>query len=320
MQQDFYFHIGFPKTGTSHLQTIFPQTTALYYLGKPRPVDPQQEKIYMQLRDSVRNAPGIWRTDPEAMIAKIQSLPNTQQLPYLMSDEMITTVMVPQMPGGGYRKSSPSLIAENFAHFRKAWKKHGRVRVLMSFRRQDEWLASQYANEAKWTPFVSQGGFERFVDRLLSYRAEHNFSAALEYDWLYQQYCDALGAENVCFLMYEDMRDAPEKFSAELAAFTGIDERLLVQNIKKPYTHKLSADKHWTWRARGWCYSNNPWCESVLALLRSRSENPENWRSFVNIKLTEQMSKRILDAYSGSNQRLFAALGRDTSTYDYRKP
>lgn len=319
MQQDFYFHIGFPKTGTTHLQTIFPKAAGLYYLGKPSPVEPEQEKIYMQIRDSLRNAPSVWRINPKKMIDTVQRLPNKEGLPYLISDEMITTVMVPQMPGGGYRKTSPSLIAENFAHFSKAWKQYGKVKLIMSYRRQDEWLASQYANEAKWTPFVSQAGFERFVGRLLNYRGEHNLSASLEYDWLYQQYCDALGQENVCFLRYEDMRDEPERFSAELADFTGIDKHLLLQNIKKPYTHKLSADKHWSWQARGWSYSTNSWCEHVLAMLRGRTENPENWRSFVKIKLTEALSKRILEAYSESNQRLFTALGKDPLTYAYRK-
>lgn len=76
------------------------------------------------------------------------------------------------------------------------------LRLIATIRRQDQWLASHYAQVSDRIPDASQTHFEAFIDEVLDpHRRFFNIGVVLDYSVLAEQLASAVGANNVLILM-----------------------------------------------------------------------------------------------------------------------
>jgi hypothetical protein len=200
-------HIGLPKTATTFLQyRIFNRQREITYIHQPRDRD----------RDAIER---LLKRQQRAGRRELASLEQriVRVLPpgdVLVSNENISIAADEVWTGRG---PTPTRLAERVA--RLADRLDG-VRVVVGIRRQDQWLASRYAESAKAFPEFCQRDFEERVARLCS-RPLEGALQWLDYDAAFAALVDHLGDGNVLLLPSEALADEPEHALGRLEEFLG---------------------------------------------------------------------------------------------------
>ena len=97
----------------------------------------------------------------------------------------------------------------------------GPVRVLIGIRRQDQWLASRYAESSKHFPDFGQADFDRRMAAIAAGARLDGPLGWLDYHAVHRHFTAALGAENLLMLPLERLAQAPQATLAELGGFMG---------------------------------------------------------------------------------------------------
>jgi len=208
---------------------------------------------------------------------------------------------------------------------------YGHFRVLLTFRRQDELLASLYSQMSNRICRASQGDFEKRLDKYINY-------GGVYIDW--SKWIDELyhvfSHDSICLLFMEDM--STYKFWQDLSAFIGEttfseeDLSRLTSMVKN--RRRLSSD---TWEIRPlkditrhtlkrkWPASHDSYVRSLsfgaascidtlccpflrLAFQTQRGNT---------ISLTPELVGRLRDYIAPFNERLSQQLNRDVASLGY---
>lgn len=184
-------HIGYHRTGTSFLQkSIFPQCQKHAFHGHP-------EMLEHGLIDVA------WRADRSIDYNKLIETYRGQTS--LISFESFV---------GPIREGSTLIDVIPF-RFKRIWKDDP-VKILITIRKQDEFLKSYYA---QW---VASGGTTKIANFLRNDLDRSRFDLnTLNYWTTYSNYAEIFGAENVLVLPQELMKKDLPQFLSILNAFTG---------------------------------------------------------------------------------------------------
>lgn len=200
-------HIGLPKTATTFLQyRIFSRQREITYIHRPR--DDDRDAIERLLRKHQRAA----RRELASLENRIvRALP---QGDVLVSNENISINAQEVWTGSG---PTPATLADRVARLAD---RLGGVRVLVGIRRQDQWLASRYAESAKRFPEFGQADFEERIETLCNTTPDGALRW-LDYDAAFAVLADRLGDGNVLLLPSEALSDQPEAALSRLEEFLG---------------------------------------------------------------------------------------------------
>jgi hypothetical protein len=226
-------HIGYHRTGTSFLQkSIFPQCTNHSFHGHP-------EMIQHKLIDVA------WRADRS--IDYDQLIKTYSEKDYFISFE---SFIGPIISGSTLLDVIPWRLKKIFAA--------REVKILITIRKQDEFLKSYYAQ------LVASGGTAKIIDwldhdNLDKPRFDMN---TMNYLTTYQTYAEAFGAENILVLPHELLKADEGKFLSLLNDFSD-------ENFK-------------------------PVESTTVALNRSLSGYQLNWMRFINKIFETQISLDFL--------------------------
>lgn len=182
-------------------------------------------------------------------------------------------------------------------HVREAWTP-GRVKVLIVLRNQVDWLASLYSQLSNRIVDASQRDFEFQVERIVAAGDPY-----LDWSAWVADLRQALGDDNVCVLLMEEIRSAG--FWSRLAGFTGLDDvpvEALASGDLAGLNVRATGDG---WGIRRLTY------RAVLARLRGLRGRGRTFR------LTGPLRDRIRDHVAPCNARLAGQLGRDLGSFGY---
>ncbi len=209
----FALHIGLPKTGTTFLQhRVFPPVKELTFLH--RKGDPREVEICIGFRNFAR-----WKTPLfqigrfllerrlRTYLAGMTATGDRKRL--LISDENISVLADTFWTG---RDAPPDLLAERLAGLAHRTP-FGMPRVIIGIRRQDQWLASRYAESSKHFPEFSQDDFTQRMARLTATEVLPGPLGWLDYDHVEKTFAAALGRENVLLLPLEQLSN-PQVFAS----------------------------------------------------------------------------------------------------------
>jgi hypothetical protein len=94
--------------------------------------------------------------------------------------------------------------------------------VVIGIRRQDQWLASRYAESSKDFPGLDQSDFDRRMHELAKREVLDGPLAWLDYAAVRQEFSAALGRENLLLVPLEWIGARPEETIRQLEGFCGL--------------------------------------------------------------------------------------------------
>lgn len=198
-------HIGLPKTATTFLQRqVFRGDDRLTYIYT-RKQGPIEKVFKKQQRVSPQRFPKIEK-ELKAL------LPGGD---ILLSDENISMQGQELWRGEGPRPRSFCQRATQLQGM------VGTLRVILGIRRQDQWLASRYAESGKVHEEFCQEDFDRRAREICESEAKGALKW-LDYYNVYKRLSECLGPENLLILPMEVVGDEPEKAIRMLEEFLGV--------------------------------------------------------------------------------------------------
>lgn len=207
---DLVLHIGLPKTGTTTLQHTLSASFA-GYAGKLK-----GKSLH---RDPAKTFSRIIASNDHDWIKQLEDWKNNtlenHNLIYkaaktvLISDESLTRGLQgntsTHWPLGSSREaSSAQNPSEHLSSCLKklrddVWR-HGRVRTILVVRNQADWLASLYAQQSRTIKGAGKRDFNNRIHEMMCRRDDF-----VDWSLWAQNLSSALGEDNVCVLLLEDM-------------------------------------------------------------------------------------------------------------------
>lgn len=272
-------HLGLPKTATTLLQyRVFGKQDTIRFVHDPRDEDP--DALERLLRRHQR-APAHRLEELEHRIAV--ALPEGETL---VSNENISLFATELWAGNG---PSADRMAERLGRLRAGCEG---VRAIFGIRRQDQWLASMYAQSVRSlpTPFC-QADFEARVEALCRSRLR-GASSLLDYRAVYAHLVEQLGRDNVLVLASEDVATRPADVLRSLDRFLGVatfEAAHRAGRLDLGPVNVLSGGQN-QWRVKGY--------DGTL-------------------KLSDELAWQVLDRFAPSNAGLAEATGIDLGEHGY---
>ncbi|MFQ8432716.1 hypothetical protein [Amaricoccus sp. W119] len=236
-------HIGLPKTGTTFLQhQVFARAPELAFAH--RRVTPEHERLCFDLRRYARfpalAAPFLRHRTASGLRAAAPRDPGT----LLVSDENIG---LDAHSLWRERGPSPESLAARLVPLAEAVAPLGQLRVLIGIRRQDQWLASRYAESSRYFDTFGQVDFDR---RMARAHAAEDLTGPwrwADYGLVERAFSERLGAENVMLLSLEHLTGRPMRSVRALGAFLG-GVNLRPAAVKKRRRRNARALRDNVWR------------------------------------------------------------------------
>lgn len=326
---DIIFHIGMPKCASTTLQNQIFNTTP-GYLGTGKGFSSEQNfaKRFQALAPvgpRLRaNMPAARQWAKQVLAYGQRKSPGIER--FIASSELLTN----------RNKLHPRPIIPFLKRFSDEIWLVGQVKVILVLRNPADRLASSYAQSSAGTFGASQSHFERHINNILD-RDLNTLDVAT---WVSDLF-DALGPQNVCVLLLEDIGQF--RFWQQLKDFAGLDqldpERMISSQVMNRRRRNAS-----TWeiseldlRSRAKSQSGKVvgvfWPGGRMPALRRKCilrlanvlglihrVNPglrhERYRGR-EIKLTEDIRMQIQARCGAFHDRLSVLLGRDLSTLGY---
>ena len=237
-------HIGLPKTGTTFLQRqVFAGTEDPVFLHRRQ--GPEAEALCRDLKRYVKSGPLLATVYRRRIRRRLSALTDAGSIPrFLVSDENIA------MSAGGFwqgRGPEPLRVAARIAEILP----RGQVRVVIGIRRQDQWLASRYAESSRRLGGLGQADFDRRMREIATAAILKGPLAWLDYGAVHKCFSKVLGPGNVKLVSLERIVAAPAAAIRELGEFTGAapPEGSTAPRPSRSGRNRLSKGPN-TWRMR----------------------------------------------------------------------
>lgn len=332
-----YLHIGFPKTATTFLQdVVFPKATSLSYVSKPT-VRLGHREVRFGTRFSY--APALWRDRGTSLLSQILGPEPEGEAPsdVLISDEGFgggLTGPEPWIPASRPhhdRETGPHSTRTHIEELRKVAGEWGfsQMRVIMGIRRQDEKIASGYAQMSHKVRGASQKNFERWVHRILDPDRGYYEGGGIHHNYylFWQQVTKAVGAENTLVLPLEHLKEDMGGYLSRLFRFLEIPEEGtdIIASLSEPENLKRNANTSSSkdvWHLKAPMRTGPRFRPGRLfRALGFPHRMPLRWPDFrrgTDIRLTPDLRAYILGVYADENRRLDRALDEvDLRSYGY---
>ena len=239
-----FFHIGFPKSGSTTLQRhIFPFLDNVIYLGlNANQNDQNLFNLLSRFYSGVLKTDGLHFDFSERMKDRNEILNLYPERPVLFSHEACISTIY----------SYPDVITKAERLYKVF---EGKLKIILIVREQKAILSSQYRDHPFEPKDIHEGkpvSFEQWyrqMDKLRYFR----FTDLLYYDRLIKVYDDLFGRKNVLVLPLELMSSAPNIYAERMGGFLDVDPDAIRSKLgKKPENtgHSVGVNRLRRWRRK----------------------------------------------------------------------
>jgi hypothetical protein len=296
-------HIGYPKTGTTTLQSVMQEHPDVFYLGKGIR-DSMEPSISLDL------AASVFFSDRRRFERKILGLREAiskaarEARCVFVSDEAFSFAEF--MKIGTHWERQVTTDHEDVAE--RLSKIFPDARVIMSIRGQIDFLKSFYRQSEK-VGNVS-GDFARYVGREIEARDRRSMLTALDYADAFESYRKWFGDDKVMLFLYEDYMSDFSIFLKKVSEICGLDVDMVIGLWGG--RHENKAPSYRPGRAAGVLRRLVPaWCRGLVpegikaSLRRSLGRKP------LPCVLDKDMEAIFENHFAAANQRLEKEAGID---------
>ncbi len=333
MERNLFIHAGPGKTGTTFLQSsLFGRIESAQCLVKP---DVEVGKKKIRFADLFDFSPEVWD-----QVNLDHSLNNEKSKNITISDERIfggvgvPQSWIPSPPPGSEISPSPrrhmharpfpcnvSQHLQSIRELTSAWGIGGRVKFLLTPRRQDTRLASGYSQVSNRIRGAGQANFRRWVHRLTHGVVGYYKGGGkkLDYSSWWKQIAAVVGEENMLFLPFELLQENAYQFLRRWLEFVGEEEADSIARSLSGAERRncRSEDERWSVRSPVRRGPGIPrWISTKLFRIAERLGLPTlhfsprfplrrpDFQRDSEIHLTDELSGEILSVYEKGNRRL----------------
>jgi hypothetical protein len=310
LARSLFLHIGHHKTGTTTLQLhVFPQfespLKSLAYI-------PKRTSAADGIRMAFRASPAIWRQHGDQIFTRVIAELDERGTSgsALISSEGMSAPKVFAAVGrlSNRVRRDPFLLAAHISECRMAATRAGfaDVRVIMGIRRQDQCLASYYAQHGALADEPGQADFERQTLEIIDPEKRYFIDGIwFDFQMTRELIIDVVGVDGMLILPLEQLRVDRVGYLSALGCFLGEtivadeDEAARYENVRSvaPDTWRCTLGSHGLGRL---------FARAGLAAGRE-----------VKICLRPELKSKIMAAYEDSNRRLATDIGVDLAGYGY---
>ena len=325
-----YLHVGFSKTASTWLQAnVFPELSNIRYLSheyisNQLKLNGMAEEGCTSLHSPFNLSPAFWSAKGEAFLLSFldANADDDANASVLVSDENV-------LLGRGFFQNQPNrphpyvgkdpyLFIEHVRQIRLLLEKikFDTIKVIVCIRKQDDWLASRYAQSSAFIKNASQADFEKQIDNLL-FDPGIYYRVGLWTDY-YRLYCllaELIGSDNLLFLPFELLTDSPRDFVERISSFTDSKFKAEIGNNKKNI-RRLGSGREHAWALRGKVVTLRPrlfWRR--IPLVSGRFEIGPFFNR--KISLHGELSNKIMQSVRISNHKLDQELLDDLRQFKY---
>lgn len=304
-------HIGHHKTATSFLQKkIFPQAASLvYYYKKGTPLS-------AQLVGGFEFNPAFWGDQGDAIFRglneELDAAGNQGRHGILISSESMGAHRIFADPSLGLPRRDPHLLAIHLEALSEKAYTHGfNTKVVLSFRRQDQYFPSRFASMGRRVGEITQRTFETRLRQILD--AEKLYfrdGIWMDYHLSWRLISQAIGKDALLMLPQEQLASDPQIFLQTLGNFIG--EPTLAAPARKDQLENQRRVAHNSWRVQR---QGLPFIAQKA--LERVGIDPDKTLGNNTIILTPELKAEILARYRDSNKALANALQLNLAYHGY---
>lgn len=320
MPKAFYLHAGHPKTATGFLQrVVLPHIENIDCYVKPTV---RFGGARMSFGDLFIFPPDLWENSRGEPFSFLRDDSAGEQDVLLSSERIVGGIASPQpwIPDQGEQygpivrhqrqtggEPDHASFGRHLGSLAKAVRRLGfsQVKVLLTVRRQDERLASSYAQVSDRVIGASQENFEQWICHLTGDEAGFHFGGGqkLDYHLWWKTMVEVLGERNVLFLPFELLRENQSVFLKRWLKFIGVQEVDSVVHLfsdSEEENRRSTSESKWSIRA-----PVRP--RRVLQKLGLPTDLLAFWpdpQRGKEIQLTKRLSEEILEVYEQGNRDL----------------
>ncbi|AZU05240.1 hypothetical protein X907_2730 [Glycocaulis alkaliphilus] len=292
-----YIHIGLPKTATTFLQgKIFPEIENITFFDRDRLHEFFSARGGEGFRSNFLKSPIVWNQAAGTTLRKLASKAIHDNV--LISEENISA-NARFFDFKARRQQDPVVLAHHLARMRAALlreQRFDRVKVLVTIRRQDTWIASRYAQSGLKMEKPSQENFERLAKALINTKAEfHRSAMVINYRYMDDCLREALGKNDVCFLPMESIQSDSALFYRRLVEFFDGNDSFMAAAEREKAIHASNAEGENRWKVR-------------------QEDGQEN---SVRIEMPEQLAAKIMRKFAKSNEVISKRYDLGLDRYGY---
>ncbi|MFT5239389.1 MAG: hypothetical protein ACI9X0_000349 [Kiritimatiellia bacterium] len=323
--RNIYFHIGFPKTATTFLQRgVFRDFN---FLGNDSTVEGSR-RLEHDIRNIIcEDTADAWKTPRGKEIAqRLLDLSDRKSDVYYSSEYWLRGPAT-FFPANSKLKTPTSythMALEHLEAFQEhAWNTNGKVRVMVTFRKQSNWLGSQYAQISNRRKTADQSDFEELMKLFLADESPHGRSF-LDYRGLHRQLVELLGKESVLFLPLEEV--GTSLFWNRFEEWSGLEVPHQVEQTSSKTNVRRTAAGSWKTRPRNPVSGSkavvvvDEYLRALGASFKTKSVIKKIEKRIYGegeVVMTPEIRGLIEDVYAPSNRKLEEELECNLSGHGY---
>jgi len=313
MNKIFYFHIGLHKTATTYLQQrIFPECENLFYVRRDELRKHNREgifngwKISRDIEMGFARSPEFWMDFGDQLIQNaipMHILKSDQNV--LISSEGITGARIflrntDPMLDPFTHVNDPHLLIYHFRNLRKIIAKYGftEIKIILTIRCQNTWLASNYSQYSHIIPRASQKDFDTQIDHMINPKFRYYWEGIWgNYKLLKDCLHEITGSGNYLILPFELLQENSQVFIQRLSDFIG--DKGILDLPNDSYNKNSMGENEWKKKKRMYYLKPfrifNKYDTRVISFELGREKR---------IKLNQDTSDKIMRFFCKSNQEL----------------
>jgi hypothetical protein len=314
MDKSIRLHIGLPKTATSFVQKdVISKIKNINSFVHPNfgLIKKNDFLDGSTLNAIFRRSPYIWKDLGDEFFGCLKEKSDPEKKLTFISDELILV---------GDR-NDPVVTSEHIKRMKRGSERHGynNFEVVVTIRKQDEWLASAYSETSEQYFGVSQSSFETWVIKRIDKKDIYHRSSGIRinYNLMYNSIKDILGESNTVLVPYEMLKEDPKKFVSKIIG-TNL-ERIKYKFKNEKRNKGNTKDDKWILKKPNrskWIKINRSsfreWIDLGLSFITDKSPFRER-----EIKITQEIKESVMESYGPENKKLSEKIDIDLENYGY---
>lgn len=324
-KSELIIHIGYPKTGTTTLQTgLFSKHYEINYLNPNNNVAKIISDIYYRRENGIKRNLNCYRKELYQILVKQSSGCNL-----ISSESFLSFSMFFRLNPAPYIHTlEPNSVARKMKMIFKDLGVFENVKILITLRKQTDLIKSMYAQvyNLSYKRYQETSTFEKFLKYTFDENKDDFIMDVLQYNEIVELYSDLFGDENVKVLVFEDFKNKQSEFLLSMADFIKIDYDECISLIKGQHKNARSTtnglyptDARSMYSILGYYkqkYFKNVSISRIRPILKSVLDFKIKSRT-LNVSLSEEQEDYYMEFFKKGNKEIDERLNLGLKNYDY---